>query len=60
MAACVVGNGGRAFVSLDSNVVLEVDLQTFEPIATRATGSEPDACFVLPPNGQLAGGANAG
>jgi DNA-binding beta-propeller fold protein YncE len=59
-AACVVGNGGRAFVSLDSNVVLEVDLQTFEPIATRATGSEPDACFVLPPNGQLAGGANAG
>ncbi|EJJ31523.1 YncE family protein [Rhizobium sp. CF142] len=58
-AACVVGNGKTAFISLDSNHSLEVDLQTFKPIATRVTGNEPDACFLLPPNWRAAGGHDA-
>lgn len=47
-AACLHPRRPTAYVSLDTNVSLEVDLEDMRVVACRPTGSEPDACFVIP------------
>ena len=45
-AACLHPRRPTAFVSLDTNLSLEIDLENMQIVACRPTGSEPDACFV--------------
>ena len=50
-AACLHPRRPTAYVSLDTNESLEVDLDDMRIVARRPTGHEPDACFVFPPRG---------
>jgi YVTN family beta-propeller protein len=46
-AACIDPRTGRAFVSVDSDQSLEVDLDAMAIISAIKTGREPDCCMVL-------------
>jgi YVTN family beta-propeller protein len=46
-AACIDPLSGHAFVSVDSDQSLEIDLDTMTIVSTIPTGREPDCCVVL-------------
>jgi YVTN family beta-propeller protein len=47
-AACIDPRTGHAFVSVDSDQSLEIDLDTMTIVSAIRTGREPDCCMVLP------------
>jgi DNA-binding beta-propeller fold protein YncE len=47
-AAYIDRDGGKAYVSLESNESLEIDLDTATVLARHPTGTEPDACLTMP------------
>lgn len=49
-AACIDPRTGHAFISVDSNQSLEIDLATMRIVAAIDTGREPDCCVVLSVN----------
>ncbi|WP_205926167.1 hypothetical protein [Rhizobium sp. P38BS-XIX] len=46
-AGCIDANANVAFVSIDTNVSLQLDLKTLEIIKSFQTRNEPDCCFLL-------------
>jgi YVTN family beta-propeller protein len=46
-AACIDRRSGHAFVSVDSDQSLEIDLDTMTIVSAIPTGREPDCCMVL-------------
>jgi DNA-binding beta-propeller fold protein YncE len=46
-AACIHPHQPIAYVSLDSNESVEVDVENGKILNSRRTGTEPDACFVM-------------
>ena len=46
-AACIDPRTGHAFVSVDSDQSLEIDLDTMTLVSAIRTGREPDCCMVL-------------
>jgi YVTN family beta-propeller protein len=46
-AACIDPHTGHAFVSVDSDRSLEIDLEAMKVVSSLSTGREPDCCTVI-------------